>query len=483
MASKTSMAYHAYQAKSPMNQGKVEALRALLPVWRAGLTLAMSCWTRPFVQSGVLPRWIDSKGFPDMLSQRQWDSVDRQARAALDSWIALREDEFRKTVNGSTLSPDLKHALHRINLRHAWWESVADDAHKMARRIIKHLRERVPFPDMRRCRTMSMDGKIARVEDAMNAVHYRWWVTVSTLDRGRPIRIPIIADPRLEENLAVNNETLANHLQATHTPEEGWTFHVMTTSPKATPRRTGEIIGVDWGVQSLFATSDGRLLGLGLYAWLSERDVELETLTKELNRSHIPCRESKRYRRLNKRIRDHVTNETNRLLNRLGEQDIKEIVVEELDFRHGGLTRRMNRIVSRAGRNAVKRKLQDLQDNKGVTVTKVNPAYTSQECPNCGCTDPRNRKTRDLFRCICCGYTLHADINASRNIRARRSRRDGWRFIGRKQILATLRNEHGERCSRPDHHRDGRHVAKSATTPRNAKTSPEVKAPNGIKNH
>lgn len=55
MASKTSMAYHAYQAKSPMNQGKVEALRALLPVWRAGLTLAMSCWTRPFVQSGVLP--------------------------------------------------------------------------------------------------------------------------------------------------------------------------------------------------------------------------------------------------------------------------------------------------------------------------------------------------------------------------------------------------------------------------------------------
>lgn len=98
MASKTSMAYHAYQAKSPMNQGKVEALRALLPVWRAGLTLAMSCWTRPFVQSGVLPRWIDSKGFPDMLSQRQWDSVDRQARAALDSWIALREDEFRKTL-------------------------------------------------------------------------------------------------------------------------------------------------------------------------------------------------------------------------------------------------------------------------------------------------------------------------------------------------------------------------------------------------
>lgn len=322
MPSKRNVSYHAYNAASPMNNRKLAEFDCLLPVWRRGLVFAMGGWTRVLTSGGELPRWMDTKSFPGWLSQRQWDSVTRQAKGALDSWMELRETEFRRVVNGSSLSPDMKRELYDINRRHEWWKPEDDEAHRMARRIIKHLRKQVPFPRMGRCRTMSMDGKIARVEDAMNAVHYRWWVTVSTLDRGRPIRIPIIADPRLEENLAVNNETLANHLQATHTPEEGWTFHVMTTSPKATPRRTGEIIGVDWGVQSLFATSDGRLLGLGLYAWLSERDVELETLTKELNRSHIPCRESKRYRRLNKRIRDHVTNETNRLLNRLGEQDI-----------------------------------------------------------------------------------------------------------------------------------------------------------------
>lgn len=249
MVSKTSMAYHAYQAKSPMNQGKVEALRALLPVWRAGLTLAMSCWTRPFVQSGVLPRWIDSKGFPDMLSQRQWDSVDRQARAALDSWIALREDEFRKTVNGSTLSPDLKHALHRINLRHAWWESVADDAHKMARRIIKHLRERVPFPDMRRCRTMSMDGKIARVGTPVNAFHFQYWAVVSTLDKGHPVRIPLTVDPRMNENTLHGDEQAANHLQARINRDGSIDLHLMTVKAKARKRSSGMVIGMDWGVE------------------------------------------------------------------------------------------------------------------------------------------------------------------------------------------------------------------------------------------
>ena len=134
-------------------------------------------------------------------------------------------------------------------------------------------------------------------------------------------------------------------------------------------------------------------------------------------------------------------NEVNRILNLLSRQEIREIVVEELDFRNGGLSKKMNRIISRAGRNAVKAKLKDLEDNKGITVTKVNPAYTSQECPSCGYVNPRNRPTQEHFRCTCCGYRSQADINASHNILARRSREDGWRRIGRRQILAMLLRE------------------------------------------
>lgn len=195
MPSKRNVSYHAYNAASPMNNRKLAEFDCLLPVWRRGLVFAMGGWTRVLTSGGELPRWMDTKSFPGWLSQRQWDSVTRQAKGALDSWMELRETEFRRVVNGSSLSPDMKRELYDINRRHEWWKPEDDEAHRMARRIIKHLRKQVPFPRMGRCRTMSMDGKIARVEDAMNAVHYRWWVTVSTLDRGRPIRIPIIADP------------------------------------------------------------------------------------------------------------------------------------------------------------------------------------------------------------------------------------------------------------------------------------------------
>ncbi len=55
----------------------------------------------------------------------------------------------------------------------------------------------------------------------------------------------------------------------------------------------------------------------------------------------------------------------------------------------------------------------------GVPVVAVDPAYTSQDCAECGHRDRRNRKTQATFRCLACGHTDSADRNGARNIRAR----------------------------------------------------------------
>ena len=49
------------------------------------------------------------------------------------------------------------------------------------------------------------------------------------------------------------------------------------------------------------------------------------------------------------------------------------------------------------------------------SVIRINPAYTSQTCSWCGFTDAINRWKR-LFHCVSCGFTHHADCNASCNI-------------------------------------------------------------------
>jgi len=49
----------------------------------------------------------------------------------------------------------------------------------------------------------------------------------------------------------------------------------------------------------------------------------------------------------------------------------------------------------------------------GVSVVYVDPAYTSQTCHKCRRLGNRNGK---VFKCPHCGYTSHADVNASWNI-------------------------------------------------------------------
>lgn len=52
----------------------------------------------------------------------------------------------------------------------------------------------------------------------------------------------------------------------------------------------------------------------------------------------------------------------------------------------------------------------------GVPVVEVDPRKTSQRCSRCSHEDRANRPKQALFRCKACAYSVHADLNAARNI-------------------------------------------------------------------
>ncbi len=83
------------------------------------------------------------------------------------------------------------------------------------------------------------------------------------------------------------------------------------------------------------------------------------------------------------------------------------------------------------------------------TVFQVNPQYTSQQCSHtdCGFTHPDNRPSQDSFCCQKCGYELHADYNAAKNVgfnllRPLRKSSDGDAPVGVRINAGTL-NESG----------------------------------------
>ena len=104
-----------------------------------------------------------------------------------------------------------------------------------------------------------------------------------------------------------------------------------------------------------------------------------------------------------------------------GDAYVRLLVLEKLDFRYGGMSHRMNRLITRTGRACLKQRLQALTEKHGIQVTLVPPQYTSQECSGCGYVNKRNRKDRSHFNCRFCNKKLHADINASRVVKSRSS--------------------------------------------------------------
>ena len=58
-------------------------------------------------------------------------------------------------------------------------------------------------------------------------------------------------------------------------------------------------------------------------------------------------------------------------------------------------------------------------EERGCRVVAVDPRHTSQACSCCGHTVRSNRRSRGRFECRACGFELHADLNAARNIAAK----------------------------------------------------------------
>jgi putative transposase len=76
----------------------------------------------------------------------------------------------------------------------------------------------------------------------------------------------------------------------------------------------------------------------------------------------------------------------------------------------------LNKSILDQGWGDFRRKLTYKEQWRGGKVILVPSQGTSQECPLCGHKHAENRRTRDTFSCLCCGFTGDADLVAATNI-------------------------------------------------------------------
>ena len=76
-----------------------------------------------------------------------------------------------------------------------------------------------------------------------------------------------------------------------------------------------------------------------------------------------------------------------------------------------------NRIMNRWEKGYLNSQIEWKSEQRGIKVTNVNPAYTSQICHIC---DNFGNRDGEAFNCPHCGNKMDADVNAAHNIMKRK---------------------------------------------------------------
>jgi transposase len=193
----------------------------------------------------------------------------------------------------------------------------------------------------------------------------------------------------------------------------------------------GQAVGIDRGVAVSAALSTGELLRApGLT--VQER-TRLRHLQRKLARARRGSNRRGRVRLAIARLRARETDRRKDWAEKTSTDIARRFdVIRVEDLKIGNMTRSargtrgnpgrnvrqkagLNREIMRSGWGLLVRRLQDKAPGR---VEKIGPAFTSQTCSGCGHRDPESRESQSRFRCRSCGLTVHADLNAARNIAA-----------------------------------------------------------------
>ncbi len=203
-----------------------------------------------------------------------------------------------------------------------------------------------------------------------------------------------------------------------------WWLHVVVSVPAPVIPPTGDVIGVDLGLNRPAVTSKKQFLGHRHWKEVDRRRFRLKRKlqsngTKSAGR-HLKklSRRQQRFHRdcdhvLSKRIVQHAAPGSTIVLENLTNiRDSSKIGrgkhnknVEKKRRLHSWSFAQLYDFIAYKGQE------------RGMRVERIDPRHTSQTCSRCGYRHRSNRRSQSLFLCRQCGYCLNADLNAAINIR------------------------------------------------------------------
>ena len=231
-------------------------------------------------------------------------------------------------------------------------------------------------------------------------------------------------------------------------PNGKWYVSVFWEVPDMEPEDNGKVVGLDMGKWNVATTEQERIF----MPDISDLETKLKRHQRKMNRRlRVPLldadgtprrtrrgdvikinsgrREKERrivaklFRKITKTRENWRHHVSHNLAGRFGTVCVEDLKVKNMMKSAKGTVEKpgknvkaksaLNREIAASGWNRLRRMLE----YKAHRVEAVNPVHTSQRCHRCGHVADANRK-KESFKCVSCGYTGNADINAAFNILA-----------------------------------------------------------------
>jgi putative transposase len=228
-----------------------------------------------------------------------------------------------------------------------------------------------------------------------------------------------VGELRLAYHRPVPTDATIKHVVVKQTAGR-WYVCLMLALPDPAPVAEGQPIekpvGVDAGLKSLLALSDGTLVDNP--RWLRESLAKLRRLqrhaARQMKGSH---RQRDTYAQI-AQLHEHLANQRRDYWHKVARNMVRQhdlIALEDMPLAFMMRNPHLALSAHDAGLNGWQQYLHYKAEEAGVRVVAVKPRNTSQACSGCGVIVPKGLSVR-VHACPECGLTLDRDVNAARNI-------------------------------------------------------------------
>ncbi|MGB9873754.1 MAG: hypothetical protein ACPLRS_02155 [Hydrogenobacter sp.] len=265
------------------NKGKTHKIEQVLKEYRkTAQEIAKLQWNE-FFKTGKFNRYLKLKKLESPLSERYKQTCQWQVVGVLEGFLSCIQEEFERIVYKSNLPQRTKRVLIAINSRKAWFNKTLKTIHwfekgqnieyevsqeelLLAGKIFKHILNKWRKPSFKNI-SMHLDSKVAVVEENQKSKSYDKWLKISTLGKGKPVLIPLKNNAYAE---GVEGEFL-NFYQVQ--VENGKLLvRLIKEIRKREYRPVVPEIAIDLGLNPLFATDRGDLIGRRVLEFLIKLD-------------------------------------------------------------------------------------------------------------------------------------------------------------------------------------------------------------------